>query len=135
MNQRVVKRMLPVALAVLEDPGICMVTEGTLLRVYRGVISSMGAAMVMSSFKAAVVFYADGGDSNRDLPRAEVLRAVHAVATATFTDDGFRYQLKQPEEITAEILPVDEKILSSLKESYINAAIALKQAMNVFSLV
>ena len=135
MNQRVVIRMLPVALAVLEDPDVRMVIDGTLHRGFRGHISSMGAAMVMSSFKAAVVFYAENGDTNRDIPRSEVLRAVHAVATATITQEDFSYRLKQPEEIIGEILPVPEENLGSLKESYINASIALKQAMNAFTLV
>lgn len=135
MNQRVVKRMLPVALAVLEDPGMDMVKEGVLLRGFRNQISAMGAAMVMSSFKASVVFYAADDDANRDIPRAVVLRAVHAVATATFEGERFSYQLKTPEEITAEILPVAESTLGNLKESYINASIALKQAMNAFVLV
>jgi hypothetical protein len=139
MNKRRVEALIPVALEALENPKCGIQNNGVIESGYRSQISSFGAAVTMGSFKAAVAFFSKKA-SNRENEKSQVDRSkllcamyyiVHYSVNGTAeANDG---NWKDAEEIAKEILMLSD--VSIIKESFINASLALKLALNAYSLV
>lgn len=109
MNKRTVEKMIPEACEVLTRVGIAK--NGRVEGNYRAQFSAFGAAVTMGSVRAAVAFFNETGRS--DVERFLIVEAVSALLgksgdTASLTNEE--------------------------KESIINAAVALKLALNFFTL-
>ena len=89
---------------------------------FRAKISSFGAAMVTGSFKSAVAFYVDQGDAGVD--RSKLLVAIYYVAV------GFEEGVT-PQSVLEYVCRNDSK---ELKEKFLDAAIAIKLALNFYDL-
>lgn len=94
--------------------------DGKVDSAFRSQISSFGAAVVMGSLKSAVAFFADKGQASvrRDL----LLLAIYYVISGEKTE-------KTPREVFTYICENDN---SQMKELVIDAAIAIKLALNFF---
>lgn len=87
---------------------------------FRGQISTFGAAVTMGSLKASTAFFAKQGSAA--VHREYLLKAIHYVVTGNLLEpnDIFRYICDHDDVYT--------------REQYLDAAIALKLAMNLYEL-
>lgn len=129
MNRKIDK-LIPDAIAALKDTNNCRISEdgATIKSAYRAAISSFGAAITLGSLKAAVAVFtedAEGGEAG--IKRSELLRAIHFLVSGEWIS---------AEEVFKAV--IDESNTSanerSLRHRFINAAVALKLAMNAFEL-
>ena len=125
MNKRIVEENISKALDALNDAQNCkIVKDGKIVKTFRGAISTFGAAVTMGSFKAAVAFFSDNGASS--VERAELLKAMNYIVNGEWIEATEIYQ---------KISRLSGEQLSNTAEDFINAAVALKLAMNAFNLV
>ncbi len=131
MNKKAIDALIPEAFVILEEVGIAK--NKTIPKGFRGQIASFGAAVAMGSLLAAVSFFShnneDGKEKNNEthglssVDRTLLIKAIY------------------------KLLPEDEKLSShnlfeyikmnnnqKTKEKIYNACIALKLAMNLYSL-
>lgn len=124
MNKNEIDALLPKAYNVLDDVGIVETKNNTkvIVKTYRGLISSFGAAITMGSLLSACAFFADKGSSSVD--RTKIERAIEKLIGLEKDTNLFMYvsnQIKNNKE-------------AECTEEVINAAIALKLAMNLYEL-
>lgn len=118
MNKTKINELLPRAVEILKTTGI--VYDGNkICKTYRGQISTFGAAVYSGSLLAAVAFFSDRGGAEAD--RVKLMKAIYSLITK-----------KEPNGKDALYNYVSEN--KNCKEEVINAAIALKIAMNVYDL-
>lgn len=123
MNKRVIEALLPEAYKTLEK-NISIVKDGkkTIKKAYRGQISTFGAAITTGSLLAAIAFFSDKGEA--DVEREKLMVCIQELIPEAKTSDSlFNYVSLGTED------------MSVYKEKILNAAIALKLAMNLFALV
>lgn len=132
MNRKIDK-LIPKAIDALKDTANCKIsTDGRSIdSAYRSAISSFGAAITLGSLKAAVAVFtkdAEGGEAG--IKRSELLRAIHFLV---FENEGWPEKAKDVfNRVIAETaISANER---SLRQRFINAAVALKLAMNAFEL-
>ena len=116
MNKREVEQMIPVAYDALKS-GIA--ESGKINSGFKGQIASFGAAVTMGSLLSAIAFFSKQGGSATE--RDKLLEDIWKVAKKTYglsEKSMFEYVRKNN---TVET-----------KEQIINAAIAIKLAMNLF---
>ena len=119
MNKRRVNDWIAPAAEALEKVGIAV--DGKVDSKFRGQISSFGAAVTMGSLKAAVAFFAKQGGAA--VPRERLLSAMYYVISG-----GTMYT---PEKVFAYICDNDTV---QVREQFVDAAIALKLAMNLYDM-
>ena len=128
MNKRKVEQLLPKAIEALNhEPSKIKKTDEKGVYIekgFRGQISSFGATVTMGSFRAAVAFFGNNGES--DVERSELIRAMYYMV---------KDEWLPAKEIVGRILSIqDNTLLASMKEDFINASVALKLALNAFRL-
>ena len=119
MNKQRVNDWIPSAAEALEVAGIAQ--NGKVDSKFRGQISSFGAAVTMGSLKSAAAFFAKQGGAA--VPRERLLTAMYYVITG---------EEKKPNEVFLKICNHDDHYM---REQFVDAAIALKLAMNLYELV
>lgn len=132
MNKKEINRLLPIAYDVLEQTEIAD-TNHKIVKTYRGYISTFGAAVSGGSLLAAIAFFTDQGEADFDRPK--LMKALYQLVEPEeqnrIGQDFFTFirgKIQQGRQIAAE----EEAVW---KEKTINAAIALKLAMNLYTLV
>ena len=128
MNKRKVEKLLPKVIKALDedifnikksdDQGV-FIEKG-----FRSQISSFGAAVTMGSFRAAVAFFSDNGES--DVDRSKLIQIMYYIVTG-----GIQ---KEPQDIAKKILSLTKTEEAQMKEDFINASVAIKLALNAFRL-
>lgn len=118
MNKKRVDSWILPAKEALEITQIAV--DGTVDSSYRSQIASFGAAVVMGSLKAAVAFFGDNGGA--EIEREKILEAIYYCIYG---------QSKNSKEIIEFVCKNDSP---ELKEMFIDASIAVKLAINFFSL-
>ena len=121
MNKRRVDEMIPKAFDVLKQVGI--VKGDVINSAWRGQISSFGASMVQGSLLAAVSFFSAKGkqEEGRTLvDRSLLVKAIERMLD--LNESLFEY-------VKAKMASGDEM---RAKETIVNAAVALKLAMNLY---
>lgn len=119
MNKKHVDGWILTAKEAIEKSGISK--DGKVEKGFRGKISSFGAAMVTGSFKSAVAFFVDKGDSGVDRPL--LLVAIYYVIHG---------QIVTPQNVLEYVCANDNK---EVREQFLDAAIAVKLALNFYELV
>ena len=119
MNKRKVDDLIPKAVEILTDTGIVN-KEGKIKKTYRGQISTFGAAIINGSLISAVAFFSDNGNSSTE--RSKLIEAIGKLIPES-REDLFEYVKKSGKSKKKEV-----------KEEILNAAIALKLAMNLYNL-
>ncbi len=126
MNKIAIDRNLPYAYKAIIDAEISK--DGKVNKSYRGQISTLGAAITMGSIKSAICFFSEKANNNSDADRSKLLKAISYVLK---NSEDTREQYKKVDDFKVYILNSDLDI-EALKEDIINAAIAIKLAMNLF---
>ncbi len=119
MDKRKVDALIPAAYAVLETTGIA--TNGMITKTWRGQISTFGAAIATGSLISAIAYFNHQGSATVD--RALLMEAI---AKLIGKENLYKYALDMQEDCIKEMQG---------KENILNAAIALKLAMNLYQLV
>ncbi len=94
-----------------------IVKNGKIDKTYRGQLSTFGAAITMGSLLPAIAFFSTDGESSVD--RSKLLKAIARVLNQ---NNLYDYAQKK----------INEGNANSCKEEILNAAIALKLAMNLY---
>ena len=135
MNKRIVEKWIPYAFEALDNKACCKISDqnNNINKAYRGQISAFGAAITMGSFKMAAAAFSKDSKADNGVDRSELLRAMdYIINKAKNNGKGWR----DPQTIARAIfITIDPFVIAEMKEDYINASIALKQAMNAFNLV
>lgn len=126
MNKIAIDRNLPYAYKAIIDAEISK--YGKVNKSYRGQISTLGAAITMGSIKSAICFFSEKANNNSDVDRSKLLKAISYVLK---NSEDTREQYKKVDDFKMYILNSDLDI-EALKEDIVNAAIAIKLAMNLF---
>ena len=121
MNKNLINNEIKAAYDALRESGIVDAKSGKIKKTYRGQISSFGAAVTMGSLVSAIAFFSENGGSDGERSKLMdailfVLKKERGIKEQTLFD----YVIKHKEE-------QDE-----CKEEIMNAAIALKLAMNLY---
>ena len=111
MNRNKIDKMIPSAYIALEKAGIAK--NGKIDNGFRGQISSFGAAATMGSIESAVCFFSKQG--NAELPREKLLSAIQML-------------------LEDNLLEYIQKNRGTAKERILEAAVALKLAMNLYEI-
>ena len=125
MNKKRVNSYIPLAQDAIRKVGIAD-KEDKVDGNYRSHISSFGAAIILGSLKAAVAFFSTKGSS--DVERPDLLRAMYYI----ITNGEILLDANRVDKVLKYVCNVENEI--ALKESFINAAVALKLALNSFDL-
>ena len=124
MDKNRVDKYISSAVTALEECGIAK--NGEIVKTFRGQISSFGAAVTMGSFKQAVAaFSKDAQSGNSVISRSKLIEAIHYVIYKEKLD---------AEKICKQVLQTPASDINCLKERYLDAAVALKLAMNAYDL-
>lgn len=118
MNKKRVNEWIAPAAQALEE--VKIVENGKIDSSFRGQIASFGAAVAMGSLKAATAFFTQQGSAK--VRRELLLSAIFMVITG---------EHKEPKYVFKYVCEHDSK---QLQEQFIDAAIALKLAMNLYDL-
>lgn len=122
MNKNEVDRLIPEAVKVLKDEKIAN-EKNEIDKTYRGQISTFGAAVINGSLISAVAFFSNSS-SQASVDRPKLMKAIKKlIPEADGKKDLFEYVKDAKTEREAEA-----------KEKILNAAIALKLAMNLYTL-
>ena len=132
MNKHVIDQEIEFAYEAIQSCGICN-EAGEVVKTYRGQISTFGAAITMGSLLQAVAFFSDQGGSDTERPK--ILKAVFEVMKKWKEKNGasinqsnlFYYVRDERKKGSSEGLVCRDEV--------INAAIAVKLAMNLYKLV
>ena len=128
MNKQRVNAWLPAAKEALKELKIAD-EKDEISKTFRGQISSFGAAVVMGSLPAAVAFFSAKGGSEVDRPK--LMQAIYYVIAKDAHKTDKSKWIAEPSTIFAWVCNENSQML---KEKFIDAAIALKLAMNLYHL-
>lgn len=120
MNKKAINEMIDVAYQAIGTVGI-LNSDKSLNKSYRGQISTFGAAITMGSLPAAVTFFSNKGGSEVD--REKLIEAIYQILKN-------RAKIKNEKNLFDYVKDNGKE----KKENVINAAIALKLAMNLYPL-
>ena len=130
MNKKVINQEMQYAYEALSEAKIAN-DKGEIDKTYRGQISSFGAAVTMGSLLPAIAFFSKDAESGKkegsEVQRSKLMDAVLLVLKKANVKDAadcrmlYDYARGGNEEVC--------------KEEIVNAAIALKLAMNLYVLV
>lgn len=106
--------------------------DDKIVKAYRSQISSFGAAVSMGSFKSAVAYMAaDSQNEKSKVKRSKLLQAIDYVVMRESN-----YEIRDAKTICKEIVNnSNPSEISEMKDKYIDASIAIKLAMNAYTLV
>lgn len=123
MNKKRVNEWIAPAAMALEKVGVSK--NGKVDSTFRGQIAAFGASVTMGSLKAAVAFFAQQGGAsvNREL----LLLAMYDVITG----GKLPRQELTPRKVFSYVCDHDTV---EVREQFLDAAIALKLAMNLYDL-
>ena len=119
MNKQRVNDWIAPASKALVNVGI--VENGKIASTFRGQISTFGAAATMGSLKVAAAFFSQQGKAV--VKRELLLKAMYNIVTG---------DIKEPDEVFAYICTHDDM---QTRDRFLDAALALKLAMNLYDLV
>lgn len=129
MNKQRVNAWLPVAKEALKELKIAD-EKDEISRTFRGQISSFGAAVMMGSLPAAVAFFSVKGGS--EVYRPKLIQAIYYIIIKSAGETDKSQLIVEPSAVFAWVCEQDSRML---REKFIDAAIALKLAMNLYHLV
>lgn len=122
MDKRMVDTYLDKAYEAIKKSG--MLDKRKVKKAYRSQISSFGAAIAMGSVKAAIAFFAKQGGSDVDRPK--ILYAIYLTLVERPTVNG------AAGAVEALFKGLGEGTFN--KDDIVNAAVAVKLAMNLYEL-
>ena len=127
MNKNTINQEMQYAYEALKEANIAN-KNGEIEKTFRGQISSFGAAVTMGSLLPAIAFFSKDGGS--EVSRSNLMEAVLLVLKKTGAADQ---SVKSLYDYAYAM--VEKKQEGACREEILNAAIALKLAMNLYTLV
>ena len=127
MNKARVDQLITYAYKAIRDNGISN-DKNEVRSTFRSQISTFGASIAMGSLKAAIAFFSNQGSSSVDrskLPEA-ILQILQQAGTVPANERSLYFWAEK------EISSGRE---TACREEIVNAAIAVKLAMNLYTLV
>ncbi len=124
MNKAEIDKMLPKAYELLSKNGIAD-KSGNIVKTYRGQISSFGAAITGGSLLSAIAFFSDKGGS--DVDRPALMKCIAELVHDNKSSDSGKMEL-------FDYVLSNKNNQEECKERILNAALALKLAMNLYNL-
>lgn len=128
MNKAIVDQYLPTAYEAIKAAGIPN-AKGQVNKSYRGQISTLGAAITMGSIKSAVCYFKERANNNTDVDRRKLL---HAITYILQHDEETKKRYSGMKELPEYVMFLREEQIPGVREDIINAAIAIKLAMNLY---
>ena len=126
MSKQRINDYLPFAYEALDKCGVAENNE--INKTFRGQISTFGAAITMGSLLAAVAFFSEQGGATTE--RQKLMKSIHYVILASEGKD-----VSKCDSNSLFIFENTQKDQTdNLKEKILDASIALKLAMNLYSL-
>lgn len=122
MNKKVINDEIILAYDAIRDTGIAN-ERGEVQKTYRGQVTSFGASVLMGSLLSSIAFFSDGTKSS--VNRALILEAIYQILQK-------QGKVKQNEENLFAYAKANQ---NKGKEEILNAATALKLAMNLYHLI
>ena len=132
MNKKLVNELIPLAYQELDSVGIAQ--NGEISKGFRGQIASFGAAIATGSLLAASAFFNDQGGSKSE--RHKLMVAINNMLAYKDMENGCLVQ-NQGNTLfdTVKIwMKAHNGSGREIKEKVLSCAIALKLAMNLYSL-
>ena len=127
MNKNLINEQIGTAYEAIKSVGISK--DGlTVEKAFRGQISSFGAAITMGSTEAAIAFFSDDGGA-----AVERSKLIDAIVMIVEKIDP-KLQSIEVKNKNMRLLQYAGKYGAEAKENILNAAIAIKLAMNLFEL-
>ncbi len=127
MSKQRIDDYLPFAYDALKECGIAQNNE--IDKTFRGQISTFGAAITMGSLLASVAFFSAQGKAV--VERQNLMKAIHYVILKSENKDVSLCN----DNSLFEFVRNNKNQTDNIKEKILDAAIALKLAMNLFVLV
>ncbi len=125
MNKAKVDKLIPYAYDAIGTSGIAK--DGKVSKAFRGQISTFGAAVTTGSLLSAIAFFSDDGSAK--VKRSKLIDAILIVLKA----DGAAS--KETQNLYRWVEQMKSKGQEpQCREQMINAAIAIKLAMNLYTL-
>ena len=124
MDKKKVDALIPMAVDVLKDVGIAN-DNNEINRAFRGQISTFGAAIINGSLISAVAFFSNDSESVK-VKRSKLMDAIYMLIKNNKDNIEKNALFSYVKDTTEPEMDKREKI--------INAAIALKLAMNIYKL-
>ncbi|HBT97214.1 MAG TPA: hypothetical protein DEB25_06090 [Desulfobulbaceae bacterium] len=131
MNKRRIEQMIPLAITVLQEKELKILEDGIIKKAWRGQLAAFGATVATGSLLAATAFFAKQG--NAEVDRAKLSKAIYEVMK--------KYQSEQGQDMRSAdsllhfvqcVLVTEPAHKQAMKEVVLDAATALKLAMNLF---
>ena len=123
MNKNRIDKFLLPAYGLLKDSGVAN-ENNEIKKTFRGYISSFGAAVIMGSLKSAIAFFSAQGSA--DEPREKLMRIICALVEEKKYDETEKNSLMEYVN--------GFKTEREVRENIYNAAVAVKLAMNMYTL-
>lgn len=127
MNKKRVDKNIGNAYEILQSKEIGIAVDGKIAKGYRGQISTFGAAISSGSLLAAIAFFSDKGKAqvNREKLMKAIMELVKRNHDNVKEDELFHYVKNRTKSEGESIY---------LKEEILDYAIAIKLAMNLYTL-
>lgn len=122
MNKEVINDEIVLAYDAIRDTGIAN-KEEEVQKTYRGQVTSFGASVLMGSLLSSIAFFSD--DTKSSVNRALILEAIYQILQK-------QGKVKENEENLFAYAKANQ---DKGKEEILNAATALKLAMNLYHLI
>ena len=123
MNKNYIDTLVPDAYEALKNQGI--VCNGEIVKTYRSQVSTFGAALTNGSILSAIAFFSDKASSSVDRPK--ILACINELIQKEKNPQTNLFEYAKTE--------IQKGNKRNCKEDILNAAIALKLAMNLYTLV
>lgn len=131
MNKNNIEELIPLAIECIKKSDIYDKENDTISKEFNGYISNLGASIVQSGLKNAIVFFEDE-ESNTNEDRYKIPKLVLDVLKNS------KKELKDNDEAEynklSEYVNKNNKNLDIIKEDILNALIALKHGIRIFKL-
>lgn len=120
-----IEKYIPVALAVLADPGLGIVKNDKVDKTYNGYISSFGASIISSGLLPTFVFYSKPAEGNGDADRSLITKAIEMMLKTDIVGE-----LDNEQKLLQKILTDYQN--TRFKQKIQECAIALKLAIRTY---
>lgn len=127
MSKQRINDYLPFAYEALNKCGVAENNE--INKTFRGQISTFGAAITMGSLLAAVAFFSEQGGATTE--RQKLMKSIHYVI---FASEGKDVSKCDNNSLFLYVKNIQRDQIDNLKEKILDASIALKLAMNLYTL-
>ena len=132
MDKSVIDQEIEFAYDAIQNCGICN-EKHEVLKTYRSQLSSFGAAISMGSLMQAIAFFSEQGNSSVERPK--ILEAIFEVMKKWKEKNNITIKQKHIFEYVRDERKKGNDAVLVCQNDVVNAAIALKLAMNLYTLV